>query len=93
VLLDVDLGPSALAARSNQKLYETKGIASLRACLRPGGVLVVWSAGPDAPFLNRLGRAGFDAQMERSLARVGNAASHVLFIAALPTSKRAASSR
>ncbi len=93
VLLDVDLGPSALAARKNQKLYEDKGIASLRASLRPGGVLVVWSAGPDAPFLNRLGRAGFDAQMERSAARVGGAASHVLFVAALATSRRGPSSR
>ncbi|MBS1153052.1 MAG: Spermidine synthase [Myxococcaceae bacterium] len=93
VLLDVDLGPSALAARVNQKLYEDKGIASLRAALRPGGVLVVWSAGPDAPFLSRLGRAGFDAQVERSVARVGGSASHVLFIAALPTSGRRPSSR
>lgn len=93
VLLDVDLGPSALSARTNQKLYETKGIAALRASLRPGGVLVVWSAGPDAPFLNRLVRGGFDAQMERSVARVGNAASHVLFVATLPNSRHRPSSR
>jgi spermidine synthase len=91
VLLDVDLGPSALAAKKNQKLYETAGIAKVRASLRPGGVLVVWSAGPDAPFLSRLGRGGFDARVERSVARVGNAASHVLFVAALPTGR--ASSR
>ncbi len=93
VLLDVDLGPSALAAKKNQRLYEDKGIASLRGSLRPGGVLVVWSAGPDGPFLSRLGRAGFVATTERSAARLGNAASHVLFIAALPTSGRRASSR
>lgn len=81
ILLDVDLGPSALAARKNQELYEAQGISALRASLRPGGVLVVWSAGPDAPFLSRLGRGGFDARMERSAARLGNAASHVLFVA------------
>jgi len=88
ILLDVDLGPSALAAKVNQLLYEDKGIASLKAALKPRGVLLVWSAGPDAAFLKRLGRAGFDAQTERSLARTGNAASHVLFIASLPSSGR-----
>ena len=93
VLLDVDLGPSALSTRDNRKLYEEPGIASLRASLRPGGVLVVWSAGPDAPFLARLKRAGFDATMERSPARLGNGAAHVLFIAALATSGKRPSSR
>ncbi len=93
VLLDVDLGPSALAARDNQKLYEDKGISALRASLKPGGVLVVWSAGPDAPFLKRLGRAGFEASIERSAARAGGGGSHVLFIAALPISGRRPSSR
>ena len=82
ILLDVDLGPSALAAKKNQQLYETKGINALRASLRPGGVLVVWSAGEDAPFLARLKKAGFKASMERSPARLGNTASHVLFVAA-----------
>ncbi len=93
ILLDVDLGPSALAALKNQELYETPGIDRLRASLRPGGVLVVWSAGPDAPFLKRLGRSGFDASIERSPARVGTTSSHVLFIASLATAKRSSSSR
>ena len=93
VLLDVDLGPSALSTRNNQKLYEAKGIASLRAALKPGGVLVVWSAGPDAPFLDRLGRGGFDARMERITARVGKGTSHALFVATLATSRRRPSSR
>ncbi len=83
VLLDVDLGPSAMATRDTQKLYEGKGIAALKAALKPKGVLVVWSAGPDAPFLSRLGKAGFEATMERSQAHLGGSASHVLFIATL----------
>ncbi len=93
VLLDVDLGPSALAARDNQKLYLGPGLAKLRRALRPGGVLVVWSAGPDEGFVHRLAQAGFDARVQRSVARVGGGASHVLFVAALPTGKRRASSR
>ena len=83
ILLDVDLGPSAMATRDTQKLYETKGIAAIQAALRPGGVLVVWSAGPDAGFLSRLGKAGFDATAERSQARLGGSAAHVLFVATL----------
>lgn len=93
ILLDVDNGPSAMSTLSNQQLYEPRGIESLKASLKPGGVLVVWSAGPDAPFLKRLSKAGFDATVQRSAARLGGGAAHVLFVAALPTSARQRPSR
>lgn len=83
ILLDVDLGPSAMAAQRNQQLYETKGIALIKAALKPHGVVVIWSAGPDAAILKRLGMAGFDARVERSPARPGGQAAHVLFVAKL----------
>jgi spermidine synthase len=59
ILLDVDNGPSALAHAANDRLYGAAGLRAIRDALRPGGVLAVWSAGADAPFLARLGRAGF----------------------------------
>ncbi len=83
ILLDVDNGPSALSTAKNQQLYEERAIAQIRRALRPNGVLVVWSAGPDDAFVRRLGRGGFDAKAERSLARVGSTSSHVLFVARL----------
>jgi spermidine synthase len=83
ILLDVDNGPSAMSAQSNQQLYESKGIALMKSALRPGGVVVIWSAGQDAPFLKRLGKAGFQARVERSVARVGGSSAHVLFVGKL----------
>jgi spermidine synthase len=62
ILLDVDNGPSVLAHAANDRLYGAAGLRAIRDALRPGGVLAVWSAGADAPFLARLGRAGFRAE-------------------------------
>ena len=87
ILLDVDLGPSAMAAQKNQQLYEVPGIALCRGALRDQGVLVVWSAGPDNGFLKRLGKAGFEAHVERAPARAGGSSAHVLFIAKLGASR------
>jgi spermidine synthase len=81
ILLDVDNGPSAMSAQRNQQLYEAQGIAVMKAALRPGGVAVIWSAGPDDAFLKRLGKAGLEATVERSVARQGGSAAHVLFVA------------
>jgi spermidine synthase len=60
VLLDVDNGPEALIRKANDVLYTAAGLSSIRRSLRPGGVLAVWSSGPDAAFTKRLRTAGFD---------------------------------
>ena len=59
ILLDVDNGPSSLVRTDNDGLYSMKGLAAARAALRPGGVLAIWSAAPDAAFTRRLKDAGF----------------------------------
>ena len=69
VLLDVDNGPAALTASSNDGLYGREGVAAARAALRPGGVLAVWSARDDRKFEQRLRHAGFDVKVERVRAR------------------------
>ena len=81
VLLDVDNGPTALPRPANAHLYEATGLAAVRAALRPGGVLGVWSAAPDDRFAARLRRGGFTVEVEpvRARGRVGTR--HVLFIA------------
>jgi spermidine synthase len=43
VLLDVDNGPGWLAADGNAGLYDRAGLEACRRCLKPGGVLAVWS--------------------------------------------------
>jgi spermidine synthase len=59
ILLDVDNGPDGLTRDANDRLYSERGIEAARAALRPGGVLAVWSAAPDAKFARRLGEGGF----------------------------------
>ena len=50
VLLDVDNGPGYLVHDENAALYEPPALTAARQALRPGGVLVVWSAA-EAPQL------------------------------------------
>jgi spermidine synthase len=59
ILLDVDNGPDGLTRPGNDGLYSDRGLAAARAALRPGGVLAVWSAAPDARFARRMKDAGF----------------------------------
>jgi spermidine synthase len=60
ILLDVDNGPEALIRKANDALYDLKGLKAIRRALRPGGVLAVWSSGPNATFSKRLHAADFD---------------------------------
>lgn len=81
ILLDVDNGPSALVA-ANASLYDEAGIAACHAALAPGGVLALWSAGPDERYRARLERQGFEAEARIVSARGdGTGARHVVFLA------------
>jgi spermidine synthase len=74
VILDVDNGPDGLTRRENDRLYGVSGLKAAAAALRPGGVLAVWSAAPDARFTARLRRTGFAVDVQRVAAdgRRGN---------------------
>ncbi len=60
ILLDVDNGPQALTTRNNDWLYSPRGLDAAFDALQPGGVLAIWSPGPDAGFSKRLSESGFD---------------------------------
>jgi len=82
VLLDVDNGPAALTVTENERLYGPSGLAAIRRCLRPGGVLGVWSADPDKAFERRLAKAGFKVSTDTVPARRGGKGpKHTIFIA------------
>jgi spermidine synthase len=82
ILLDVDNGPAAFTTAANSRLYEASGLALVRRNLRRGGVLGVWSADPDPPFVRRLAEAGFRTEVATVPARSGRKGPmHTLFIA------------
>ena len=58
ILLDVDNGPSGLSRAANDGLYAMKGLGLAKAALKPGGILAIWSATPDAAFTRRLQASG-----------------------------------
>ena len=82
VLLDVDNGPEGLTRRINDRLYDHAGLAAARAALKPGGVLAVWSQGPDRAFSKRLRDAGFAIEEVMVRAHRGKkGARHIVWLA------------
>jgi spermidine synthase len=69
ILLDVDNSPKGLTSKGNDWLYGLSGLRAAFAALRPGGVLAVWSAGPDQSFTQRLQKVGFRVDEVRVRAR------------------------
>jgi spermidine synthase len=82
ILLDVDNGPEGLTRKATDALYGSAGLNAAYAALRPGGVLAVWSSGPNPAFSKRLRSAGFDVNevAVRATGR-GGGARHVIWIA------------
>lgn len=82
ILLDVDNGPEGLTRQANDGLYDSSGLSAAHSALRPGGVLAVWSSGPNPAFAKRLRGARFDVNEVnvRATGR-GGGARHVIWIA------------
>ena len=85
ILLDVDNGPEGLIRKANDALYDLKGLNAIRRALRPGGVLAVWSSGPNPLFSKRLRAAGFDVNEVAVRATTKRSGSrHVIWFATKP---------
>ncbi|RUX09549.1 hypothetical protein EOA30_03265, partial [Mesorhizobium sp. M8A.F.Ca.ET.059.01.1.1] len=81
ILLDVDNGPEGIVHKGNDALYSLAGLGDARSALKPGGVLAVWSQGPDAGFTRRLKQAGFAFEEVNTRANGKRGARHVIWIA------------
>ncbi|RAZ86578.1 hypothetical protein DPM33_27565 [Mesorhizobium hawassense] len=81
ILLDVDNGPEGIVYKGNDSLYDAAGLAAARAAMKPGGVLAVWSQGPDSGFTRRLKRAGFAVEEINTRARGKRGVRHVIWVA------------
>lgn len=85
ILLDVDNGPDAITHEKNRTLYSSTGLGEIKAALRPGGILAIWSAAPSAPFTKRLHGAGFEVEEAKVRAhKKGRGARHVIWLAKKP---------
>ena len=62
VLLDVDNGPGHLVHEGNEVVYESAFLERCRDLLRPGGVLVVWSAAAAPDLLGAMRTVFGDAE-------------------------------
>lgn len=84
ILLDIDNGPEAFTESANAGLYNDRGIATIRAALKPHGVLAVWSAWEDRRFEQRLKYAGFKVDVQRVRARLKRGGPrHTIFLGTL----------
>jgi spermidine synthase len=72
IMLDVDNGPDGIVRTGNERLYTRTGLARARDALVPGGLLAVWSAGPNPKFVKRLDDAGFTVEERFVRARPNN---------------------
>lgn len=81
VMLDVDNGPDGLTHAGNEWLYSPAGLRAIHAALRPGGVLTVWSAGPDRQFTERLRRNGYAVEEVTVRAHGNKGARHRVWVA------------
>lgn len=84
ILLDVDNGPEGLTHNDNNWLYSHEGLQASFKTLLSGGMLAVWSAGPDQLFTIRLKKAGFRVQMRTVRARQGKGSHHTIWLAQKP---------
>ena len=81
ILMDVDNGPDALGRDMNDDLYNMPGLNLTRRAIRTGGILAVWSAGPDAPFASRLRRSGFAVEEHRvGASPSGKGPRHIIWV-------------
>jgi spermidine synthase len=80
IVLDVDNGPDGIC-EDNAALYMPDGLASIRAALAQGGVLVIWSAFDSEVFTKELGDAGFDVEVQRIRTWHGGGGDHFFWVA------------
>jgi spermidine synthase len=82
ILLDVDNGPEGLTRKGNDALYSAGGLNAARTALRPGGVLAVWSSGPNTAFTKRLRSAGFEVnEIDIRATGKGRGVRHLIWMA------------
>ncbi|WP_131114859.1 hypothetical protein [Lichenihabitans psoromatis] len=84
ILLDVDNGPEGLTRQANDSLYGYAGLRDAFAAVRPGGIVAVWSAGPDRAFTQRLRQTGFEVDEVTVRGHRNRGPRHLIWVATRP---------
>ncbi|TWW09686.1 spermidine synthase [Planctomyces bekefii] len=84
ILLDADNETTAMNTAGNAELYQLSGLAAVHGALKPGGIVVYWSAGDDPRFKKLMGKSGFQVSTQRIRPTGGSGGSsggqHFLFL-------------
>lgn len=83
ILLDTDNGTTAMNTPANARLYQERGVREVITALRPGGVVVYWSAGADPIFERLMTRCGLRVEVQRPRIHPSSAGTHYLLIGRL----------
>lgn len=80
IMLDVDNGTTTMCTEGNKSLYLRNGLTSVRNALRPGGLVVYWSAQEDPLFAKQLAKSGFKVEIKQARAHDTGGSFHTLLI-------------
>ncbi|MGL3607170.1 hypothetical protein ACSV9I_11700 [Rhizobium sp. G187] len=82
ILLDVDNGPDGLTREENDSLYSHDGIRKSKTALTRGGILGIWSSGPDPRFTRRLRDCGLTTEeIPTRAGKTGRGMKHMIWMA------------
>ncbi len=84
ILHAVDNGPRGLSQAKNQRLYGDGGVRACLAALKPGGVLAVWSCGPNARYQRKLEKQAAEVEVRSVPARAGSRLLHRVLVGRRP---------
>ena len=81
ILLDIDNGPEGFTHENNNSLYSYDSLQAIKASLKPGGMLAIWSAWHDPQFTNLLKKARFNVETKSVRAHKGKGSRFTVYLA------------
>jgi spermidine synthase len=80
IMLDADNGTTAMSTQGNSALYESHGLYAIQAALKPGGIVVYWSAQEDPLFVKKMHKSGFKVEVQKVRSHHTSGGKHTLIL-------------
>lgn len=81
IMLDTDNGPAGMLMSESARLYDSRGVVTTVAALRPGGTVAYWSVDNDPGFMRSLRGAGLEVGTLRVRAHDTTGPMHTIYVA------------